>query len=245
MILSNPSIQTEWAKCIGSFLLLYNSQIRQTNQICHKVRWVYVIKIPHLGFYRKTFIFQKLATVPLLADWSMSLWKALGQKKRVKGHQTPRANPILKCHKCTCLPSDATSVGYNRRTGTASTGLSLSFPINVKPSRLTLFRAGIFWEPIMAQSTNSVTERLFTCSTTLCHWSLKRVGRGPNTRVCLPVSSAVKVNSRDWDCPLSLTASCSMPFTSCICQIFQFVLMVLPLMRSTATNANSSGRPKG
>lgn len=140
---------------------------------------------------------------------------------------------------------DTKPVLSNRRTGTAITGLSFSFPINVKPSRLTFCRGDVFWEPTMTQSTNSVTESLLTSSRTLCHRSLKRKGRGLKTTVCLPLPTAVKVNSRDSDSLLRVTASCSSPFTSCICQIFQFLLMVLPLIRSTATKANSSGSPNG
>ena len=133
----------------------------------------------------------------------------------------------------------------HKRTGTAITGLSLSFPISVKPSRVTFCRGGILWEPTMTQSTERVAVRLLTSSRTLCHCSLKRKAKGPKTTVCLPASSDTKVNSTDSDSPLSLTDSCSLPFTSCICQIFQLLWMVLPLMRSTATNVNSSGSPRG
>lgn len=124
-------------------------------------------------------------------------------------------------------------------------GLSLGFPIKVNPSRLTFCRAGVFSEWIMWQSTNRVTECLLTSSRMLCQRSLKRESVWLNISVCLPVFSTVKANSTDFVSPLSLTASCSSPFALCICQIFQFLLTVLPLMRSTATNANSSGSPRG
>lgn len=127
------------------------------------------------------------------------------------------ADELLICSR-TVVELVETSFGcircHNKRTWTAIIGLSLGFPINVKPSRLTFRRGGTLSEPTMAQTTKRVTARSLTSSRTLCHCSLKRKTRGLKTAVCLPVSSAVKVNSRDLDSPLSLMASCSLPVTS-------------------------------
>lgn len=139
----------------------------------------------------------------------------------------------------------STSLQKNQLTGTAKTGLSFSFPINVYPSRLTIPLWGVFWESTIMQSTNRVTERLLTFSKMLCHWELKRNGRKGKTAVSRVLFNVVKVNSRESDSPFSLTASCSSPFKSSICQIFQFLVTVLPFIRKTVTNANSTGSPRG